>query len=125
MATLDVSEVLLCPEFTDNYVIQRNVETVDAHGRTVITPSSIPSFGVVCMASGSDLRRYPELELLERVLSIVTKTRLQSAVKGSQPDIIVWRGDNYVVKAIDLYPQYGQGFYQVLAASIDLMDEAI
>ena len=77
------------------------------------------------MASGADLKRYPELQMLERVLSIVTKTRLQSAVNGAQPDIIIWRGDNYVVKALDPYPQYGQGFYQAIAASIDLMDAAI
>lgn len=125
MATLDVSDVLLSPEFTDNYSIQRNVETVDIHGRSITTPTTTASFGVVTMASGADLKRYPELQMLERVLSIVTKTRLQSAVNGAQPDIIIWRGDNYVVKALDPYPQYGQGFYQAIAASIDLMDAAI
>jgi hypothetical protein len=125
MATLDVSDVLLSPEFTDNYSIQRNVETVDIHGRSTTTPTTTASFGVVTMANGADLKRYPELQMLERVLSIVTKTRLQSAVNGAQPDIIIWRGDNYVVKALDPYPQYGQGFYQAIAASIDLMDVAI
>lgn len=125
MATLDVSDVLLCPEFTDNYIIHRSVETISSNGRPVSTITGLPSFGVVCMASAGDLKRYPELQMLERVLSIVTKTRLQSAVSGAQPDIIQWRGDNYVVKAIDPYPQYGQGFYQVIAASIDLMDQSI
>ena len=125
MATLDVSDVLLCPEFTDNFVIERSVESVSANGRLTPSTTSIPSFGVVCMANTSDLARHPELQMIERVLSIVTKTRLQSAVSRAQPDIIIWRGDNYVVKAVDPYPQYGQGFYQVLAASIDLMDQGI
>lgn len=125
MATLDVSDVLLSPEFTDNYLIQRNVETVDTHGRSTVAVTTTNSFGVVTMASGADLKRHPEFQELDRVLSIVTKTRLQSAVNGSQPDIIIWRGDNYVVKYVDLYPQFGQGFYQVIAASIDLMDAAI
>ena len=125
MATLDVSDVLLCPEFTDNYVINRNQETIDNNGRSQVTTTQINSFGVVTMASGQDLQRYPELQILERVISIVTKTRLQSAVTGYQPDVITWRGDNYVVKAIDLYPQYGAGFYEVIAASIDLTDTTI
>lgn len=125
MATLDVSDVLLCPEFTDNYVIQRNVETLSDMGRSIITPTKIKSFGVVTMASGRDLQRLPDYEVLERVIKITTKTRLQSEAKNVQPDIIIWRGDSYVVKDIKLYPQFGQGFYSVLAASIDLTDRAI
>lgn len=125
MATLDVSDVLLCPEFTDNYVIQRNAELVDDNGRSSITLSKIPSVGVVTMASGRDLQRMPDMQVLDRVIKITTKTRLQSEVKNAQPDIIVWRGDNYVVKTCDLYPQFGQGFYRALAASIDLTDKGI
>jgi hypothetical protein len=125
MATLDVSDVLLCEEFTDDYVIKRASQSTDDHGRVVETEQSIDSFGVVTTASGSDLQRYPDMQLIDRVLSIVTKTRLQSATKNNSADIIIWRGNNYVVKYVDPYPQYGQGFYQVIVASIDLMDEAI
>ena len=125
MATLDVSDVLLCPEFTDKYVIQRNAETVDDKGRSTVAPIKINSFGVVTMASGKDLQRLVDYEVLDRVIKITTKTQLQSETNGSQPDIIIWRGDNYVVKDIKLYPQFGQGFYSVLAASIDLTDKVI
>ena len=125
MATLDVSDVLLCTEFTDNYIIQRNVEVVDINGRSTITPTKIQSFGVVTMASGKDLQRLADYEVLDRVIKITTKTQLQSEVRNAQPDIIIWRGDSYVVKDIKLYPQFGQGFYSVLAASIDLTDKAI
>ena len=125
MATLDVSDVLLCPEFTDEYYIQRNTETINDKGRSVTTPAKTKSFGVVTMASGRDLQRLTDYEVLERVIKITTKTRLQSEVNGAQPDIIIWRGDNYVVKDIKLYPQFGQGFYSVLAASINLTDKAI
>lgn len=125
MATLDVSDVLTCPEFTDNYIIQRNVETIDINGRSVTTPTKIKSFGVVTMAGAKDLQRLADYEVLDRVIKITTKTQLQGEVKNAQPDIIIWRGNNYVVKDIKLYPQFGQGFYSVLAASIDLTDLAI
>lgn len=125
MATLDVSDVLLCQEFTDEFYIQRNVETINDKGRSVTAPAKTKSFGVITMASGKDLQRLPDYEVLDRVLRITTKTKLQSEVNGAQPDVIIWRGDNYVVKDIKLYPQFGQGFYSVLATSINLTDKAV
>lgn len=125
MATLDVTDVLLCSEFTDNYVIQRNAEIVDDNGRSSVTPIKIQAVGVITMASGRDLQRMPDMQFLDRVIKIATKTKLQSEVSGAQPDIIIWRGDSYVVKMCDLYPQYGQGWHRGYAASIDLTDKSI
>ena len=128
MAFLDVSDVLLDPDFTNSFVVQRRLETVDVNGRSQVQTFSAPSFGVVTAASPNDLERLPESDVYRRVISIVTKFKLRGETKDAsgnnwKPDLIVWQGDHYLVREIDLYSQFGAGFIQALCSSEDLVDK--
>lgn len=124
MAFLDVSTVLLDPDFTDNFSVTRRQETVDNNGFSTVVPVTTQQIGVVTAASPNQLDRLAEADIFKRAINVVTKFKLQGEVVGYKPDLVVWRGDNYIVKEIDLYPQYGAGFIQALCVSEDLVDAA-
>ena len=125
MALLDVSEILNDPDFVDTFTVIRRAEGVSDKGRAILTLEGIAAVGVVTMAGPNDLRRLPEAQLQDRTLSIVSKFAFFGASVGYQPDLIQWRNDLYIVSVLDLYPQFGRGFTQVIAPSIDLQDVPI
>lgn len=122
---LDVSEALLDPTLVDQFVVTRRPEVIDAHGRsTVPAPIVFKNIiGVVTAASPNDLERLDDQDRMGRHLSIVTKFRLQGPSPGFKPDTITWKGDVFIVKSIDPYPQFGDGFVQALVGSIDTQDQ--
>jgi hypothetical protein len=123
---VDVSDILVDPDLADSFTVNRRNTSTDVHGRVVNVTQVINNvIGVVNAASGNDLERHPEIQLMGRHLSIVTRFRLTGPAQGVQPDIIQWQGDYYVVQALDPYPQYGVGFVQAIVGSIDSMDVAL
>lgn len=125
MAFLDVSiDTLLDPTFTDRIVVTRRKDVVGNNGRT--TPRTVftkPAHAIVTMASSAELDRLPkDYQITGREISVVTKFPLQGEVLGKQPDMLTWRGDTYIIKAIDYYPQFGAGFVQAICVSLDLTD---
>ena len=120
MALLSVSELLFDPNFVDSFIIQRRRETIDPNtGRSGLTVTEFKAVGVVTSGSSNDLEREDGYQLNKRSLSIVSKSKIQAAIKGYQPDIILWRGSPYVVNHVDAYPQFGPGFYQVDCESME------
>ena len=119
-------DVVLDPLISDKFNIIRRTETVSSvNGRSSTTNVTTNNVcGVVDMFSDRELIReqFPEMQYATNVISIVCKKKLQTAVTGFQPDLVVWRGDNYVVQKCSPYPQFGSGFYQATCSSIDLTD---
>ena len=123
MALLDMSDALLDPMFLDTFKVLRRQETIDDTGRSaVVTRTFNPVYGTVTMNSPSDLDRSSDYQIATRTLTVVLKFQLQTEVTGFQPDIVVWRGDNYLVRHVDYYPQFGAGFYQAECTSMDKTD---
>ncbi len=124
---LDVSDVLLDPDFADTVTVLRRAQTVDIHGRAVITESSIPNvLGVVTLLDPNKLVRTPEYTQAPRTISFVTKARLYgpAEVPGSggsvyQPDYIQWEGNTFLVTSVLPYTRYGAGFVEATAEQND------
>lgn len=126
MALLDVSDVLLDPDFTDIFAVRRRMETVNSSGRSVVTERIFPNLiGVITAGSPSDLDRREDYQNMSRSLVIVCQFPLRGETTNYQPDIVVWKGSNYLVKHVDLYPQFGKGFYQAECSSMDKADRAL
>ena len=123
MALLDVSSILIDPDLTDRFSVRRRKADVDIQGRLAISEQLFTGIiGVITTANPNDLDRQDDFSVFTRTLSVVTRFRLRGEVKGYQPDVIVWHGNNFVVKHIDLYPQFGSGFYQAECESMDRTD---
>jgi hypothetical protein len=123
MALLDVTQILTDPDLTDRFSVRRRAESVDSTGFAVETEEFIPNLiGVIVSISPSDLDRQADYQTMSRSITVVSKFALRGEVTGFQPDLVVWRGNNYLVKHIDPYPQFGPGFFQAECSSVDKTD---
>ena len=124
MYGLDMSEAFDDSIMSTFQVIRRSESLV--LGRSQISEFTFDDvMGTVCAASPNDLLHIPEASSFSRALSIVSEFVFKGVEAGFQPDMVLWRGSRYLVKHIDLYPEAGDGFYQIIAVSTESLDPAI
>lgn len=123
MPLLNPGVVLNSPYLSDVFQIIQRHETM-VNGRSTWTESNpINAYGTVCDASSNDLERVPEGDRAKRIKSFVTPMQVQPVGLQNKPDILVWplsgngAYSRWLVLAVGAYPSYGEGWYQVLAAS--------
>lgn len=128
MPLIDVSDLLLDPDFAQALTIQRRVEVVGTNGRTTITPTTISPapFGVILPVDtaigGNALERGSDQQHRGAALEVITKFRLQGPAPGFQPDVIVYDGNSYVVTIVNTLTRYGAGFMRAECSSMDSVD---
>ena len=113
MPTLDVTDVLLAPEFLDTtLVVKRNEQTVDDDGfpKNISTETSFG--GVVTVDRSLEARRMQAGQVINGAILIITTYRLSSGNTGIDADIVTYRGRDYRVTFVDPYTAYGAGFVQ-------------
>lgn len=120
---LDVAtDVLTDPMIAGPFVCYRRDEEMTDTGRASLTRKQIPAVGVITVAHGNDLKRLSDQQRMGRAISIVTQFMLQGPSDGVAPDAIGWAGSYFVIVTVDPYPQYGPGWIQAVAASMDYLD---
>lgn len=113
MPTLDVSDVLLSPEFLDtSLVVTRSVQSVDNDGFPQNTPTQTPFGGVVMVDRSLEARRMQAGQVIGGAILIITTFRLTNGNTGVDADIVTYRGRDYRVTFVDPYTAYGAGFVQ-------------
>lgn len=114
MADLDVSDIILDPDFSQPIVIQRNrISTVNGIGLS--EPYQLQAVAVVVPAGSIELNRLPDAEMVKGRVHIYTQFPLTSGDDGLTADIVLWRGRSYTVSAVDDYTQFGVGFVDATA----------
>lgn len=119
MSRLNLNRVVNSPAFASCFAIVRTTNTKNDKGRTVLgIPLTIPDqYGSIAVATPQDLKRVPDYSTTDGMISVVTSCRVISLAPGYEPDHITWLGVDYLVISVGAYPQYGPGFWQVLAVS--------
>ena len=119
MPSLDVTEVLMDPDFADfSLVCHRQIQTVDEDNFPVNTPQDIPFSGVVTVDRSLEARRLAAGQNIDGAILIVTQFRLtqgQPATDTSDAldaDTVTYNGRDYRVTFVDPYTSYGAGFVQ-------------
>ncbi|AEF45918.1 hypothetical protein SerAS12_2799 [Serratia sp. AS12] len=119
MPLLDVTEVLLDPDFADlSLICRRQVQTTDDDNFPVNTQQEIPFSGVVTVDRSLEARRMAAGQNINGAILIVTQFRLtqgrKSAADGPNldADLVVYNGGLYRVTFVDPYTRYGAGFVQ-------------
>ena len=126
MALLDVDQALHDPDFTDYVTVIRRQQSTDNYGRLVTNDTVFTNVAaVITVNSPNDLYREEDFEYFMRTISVITQFRLRGQTENYQPDIVVWRGNQFVLQTFDPYPQFGQGFFQAICASMDRNDNAL
>lgn len=126
MPTLDMSDVLMDPDFLDlSLVCHRQVQSVDADNFPTNTAQDIPFPGVVTVDGALEALRMAAGQKIAGAILIVTHFRLTQGQPASDTspeldaDIVTYNGRDYRVTFVDPYTSYGSGFVQ---AHCELME---
>ncbi|MWK54681.1 hypothetical protein GO594_01705 [Pseudomonas otitidis] len=120
MAQLDVTDILLDPDFMDTgLVCKRFTQDIGDNGRASNTATSTTFAGVVTSDKGDILERLAGGERKKGSITIHTLFRLQAGNGPDQiADVVTWQGKDYTVANVNDYSHFGRGF---VAASCDLL----
>lgn len=126
MADIDVSDLMLDPDFVDlaGITVIRRPETINSQGRSVVA-SPVTFVGVIASVipvPDAPMIRGPDQQNLPNLIEVHTKFLLRGVSSGFQPDIVVWNGDQFVVNKVHNYSKYGAGFVQADCSSMDHTD---
>lgn len=111
MPLLDVTDVLLDPDFLDTSLsVTRNAQTVGDDGIAVDTPTTTGFYGVVTSLNGSVLQRVAEGAHIEDTITIHTPFKLIAGQAGYDADVVNWQGRQWTVTNVNDYSTYGRGF---------------
>lgn len=119
MPTLDVSDVLTSHEFMDKFTVVRRVETVGENGRASWVETRSDAFGVVTIGEPTMVTREDHSTYEQRVISVITRFRIQPPNGETKADVIEWAGGSYLVNKVDPYVRYGRGFVESTAVMLD------
>lgn len=110
MGNVDVSDVLLDPDFVDPLIIIHRKSHVDGGGVNRLEEQGFPSFGTVQPISGKALQRLPDELRVANVQSFWVKGKIISDGKCQYPDIISYKGNRYAVQIIFDWTNWGAGW---------------
>ncbi|BDH45755.1 hypothetical protein TUM12370_17990 [Salmonella enterica subsp. enterica serovar Choleraesuis] len=113
MPFLDVSDVLLDPDFCDDsLVVKRSDQTTDADGFTTNATTTTPFAGVVTIDRSLEAKRMAAGQTIGGAILVVTQYRLTQGQSGRDADVVTYQGRDYRVTFVDDYSAYGAGFVQ-------------
>lgn len=120
MPFLDVTDVLLDPDFCDyTLVCTRKTQVLDADGFATNTGQDIPFNGVVTVDRSLEAKRMAAGQSIGGAILVVTQFRLTQGKPGLDADVVTYNGRHYRVTFVDPYTSYGAGFVQ---AHCELME---
>lgn len=111
MADIDVSELLLDPDFVNDLQLIHRTATVNSFGKNVIVElTPVDTVGSVQPASQKDIMRMPEAMRLKDVRAFWIKAAILTDGSSQYPDIIVFSGKRFQVFAVEPWNNYGEGW---------------
>jgi hypothetical protein len=117
MANIDMSELLLDPDFVDAIDIRHMAVAVGTDGIAVRTVTYTRDV-LVCVqpASGDILRMAPEAARIDGALVAYSRTELRTVSDAGDGDSFIWRGMEYVVTSCQPWSTWGAGYYAATLA---------
>lgn len=110
MALIDVSELLVDPDFVDvAYLIQRT-PTVSSFGENSLSEESSKTVASVQPASGKVIQRLPEALRVANLKSFWIKGTIVADGSSAYPDIISFQGKRYQVQTVFDWTNWGAGW---------------
>jgi galactose-6-phosphate isomerase len=126
MPTIDMSEVLLSPEFMDTVTIYRRTQQVSDFGEMTTVNKPFYNVGVVVTTTPPNALLRGEDEQNEpNTFTIISTFRLQGPTTNTQPDLVLYLGNQFIIDSVEEYTRYGSGFVEARMSSIDYSDMAL
>ncbi len=116
MALIDVTDIVLDPDFQDSITIVRRVDSVNSYGENVITETSESVRAIVQPASPDDLQRLPDSVRRRDAVTVYYSGILTA---DAYPDVVVWGGDRYQVRDTEQFLNWGRGYTKAVCTLIE------
>ena len=110
MAQIDVTDLLLDPEFCDVMSVVTRVPTVDVHGENSLAETTLVTVGSVQPASGRTINRLPEEFRVANVSEFWFKGKIVASEPGKYSSILVFNGQRYQVQTVMDWSNFGAGW---------------
>jgi len=109
---LDVDELFIDPDLVDTITIIRGVETVDTHGDSQVTQTTLAGvLAVVVPNSGQTLVLLDDGSRISDSITVYSRHQLKAATATRVADRVAWNKNLYLVKMSRDYSRFGEGFY--------------
>lgn len=79
------------------FILTRSVETVNSHGRTVLTPMSTEEQGTILPATDQQLERLDVADRSTETVGIYCNKLLTTGTGSLAADVVTWKGQDYEV----------------------------
>ena len=115
MPSLDVSDVLLDPDFMSKGILHKRISiVVNDKGRSETKIAESKFNGVVTTNDGDKLDRHSDGTIIKGSINIHTRFVLSEGDADHQADEITWQGREYIVSQVLSNTQYGRGFVKAI-----------
>lgn len=113
MARVDVSELMVDPDFVMNFTIIRRTATINEFGENQPVETSEPGIGSIQAPTKETASRLPEGVQLTRFKTVFTKAVFYANAAGKYVDQIEYKGKRYNVAAVTPWEDFGAGWFMV------------
>lgn len=110
MAQLDVSDILLDPDFVDKIELVTRKPSVNSLGENSVEEKAQKTIGSVQPASGRVIARLPEAMRVANISSFWVKGSIIASAPGKYSSILVFKGNRYQVQTVMDYTNWGAGW---------------
>ena len=110
MAFIDVSDLLLDPDFVNPVTLVHRTQIVGNNGLGQIMEECEETVGSVQPASGKTLNRLPDALRIQNVYSFYIKAGIVADSSCDYPDIIQFKNKRYIVQQVSDYSNWGNGW---------------
>jgi galactose-6-phosphate isomerase len=123
MPFIDVSDVLLDPDFEQEFLLLRSVQTVDDGGIATNTPTQLSIAGVI-VPKTSELDQVEEGLRIVSMIEVFTPFLMTAGSAGIVADIVVYNNRSYRVMAVEDWSAYGNGWTKATCTEMSLANTA-
>lgn len=117
---IDVSDLLLDPDFVQSMVLIKRTTSVNSFGENVLVEAPEPVVGSAQPLSGKDLERLPEALRQRNVRSFWIKAEVVTDGSGVYLDLVEFQGKRYQVLSSKPWLNWGAGWNEVIAVEESL-----
>lgn len=118
MPGIDVTDLLSDPDIAgETFTVIRRAEAINSYGESVTTNTTLTASGSITPVGDNSLLREEAYQAQQKAIQVVTTFLLRGASQdpsGSgqlyQPDIVIWKGEQFLVKVVEDFSNYGAGF---------------
>ena len=133
MPYLDLAFGALDPDFADLVSVVRRAENVGSNGYDAPISTTYANVVATVIPGGKSLKRDDAAQHAPAEIDVIMpiqqvnvaggSLRLQGVAEGFQPDLVVWKGDSYVVRDVNDYTRLGMGWVEARCESYDSEDQ--